>query len=108
MDAVINPTQQREATMSKYTPAVEMGFDRMREMARGNFDLKWMRSNPEGWGHRVTPGPTGLRRRDVEVGHYAHVPEHGSEHGSMAPRGCHVPADTHALSAYTLTTRARG
>ena len=59
--------------MSKYTPAVETGLDRMREMARGNFDLKWMDSNPAGWGHKATPGPAGLRLCDVETGHYAHA-----------------------------------
>ena len=32
--------------MSKYTAAVETGLDRMREMARGNFDLGWMQANP--------------------------------------------------------------
>lgn len=30
----------------KYTPAVEVGLDRMREMAKGNFDLNWMHANP--------------------------------------------------------------
>lgn len=34
--------------MSKYTPAVEIGLDRMRDMAKGNFDLKWMHANPQG------------------------------------------------------------
>ncbi len=56
--------------MGKYTPAVETGLDRMREMARGSFDLRWMHSNPEGWGHQATPGPTGLRLTDIESGHY--------------------------------------
>ena len=54
--------------MSKYTPAVQVGLDRMREMARGNYDLSWMHSNPDGWGHRATPGSAGLRLRDVERG----------------------------------------
>jgi hypothetical protein len=88
--------------MSKYTPTVELGLDRMREMARGNFDLSWMESNPGGWGHKAQPGPTGLRLRDVETGHYAVVPEHGSSHGSMAPRGSFVPPGTPALGMYTL------
>jgi len=88
--------------MSKYTPAVEIGLNRMREMARGNFDLHWMESNPDGWGHQVTPGATGLRLRDVETGHYAQVPEHGSSHGSMAPRGCAVPDDVPGLGMYTM------
>ena len=92
--------------MSRYTPVVETGLDRMREMARGNFDLTWMDANPAGWGHTGTPGPTGLRLRDVETGHYAAIPEHGSTHGSMAPRGCHVPPETRSLGMYTLNERA--
>ncbi|CAG0968352.1 hypothetical protein MYXO_01154 [Myxococcaceae bacterium] len=92
--------------MSKYTPAVETGLDRMREMARGNFDLGWMQSNPAGWGHESTPGPAGLRLTDIESGHYARVPEHGSAHGSMAPRGAHVPADTPSLGMYDLNEKS--
>jgi len=89
--------------MGKYTPAVEVGLDRMRDMARGNFDLNWMECNPEGWGHEVKRGPTGLGLRDVETGYYGRVPEHGSLKGTMAPRGCHVPEDTpEQLAQYTL------
>ena len=88
--------------MGRYTPAVETGLDHMREMARGNFGLQWMDSNPDGWGHEVTPGPAGLRLRDIETGHYAKIPEHGSHHGSMAPRGCYVPEETRSLEMYTL------
>ena len=39
---------------------------------------------------------------DIETGHYGVVPEHGSSHGSMAPRGCHVPEETPGLDLYTL------
>ncbi|HZR81593.1 MAG TPA: ferritin-like domain-containing protein [Candidatus Binatia bacterium] len=88
--------------MSKYTPNVEIGLDRMREMARGNYDLRWMSANPAGWGHKAEPGPLGIRLEDVETGHYAAIPEHGSPHGSMAPRGCEVPAETTSLGMYTL------
>lgn len=92
--------------MSKYTPAVATGLDRMRELARGNFDLRWMESNPAGWGHRASPGAAGLRLSDIESGHYAAVPEHGSSHGSMAPRGCQVPADTPSLGMYDLNEKS--
>lgn len=88
--------------MSKYTPAVEVGLDRMPEMARGSFDLRWMESNARGWGHQATPGPAGLRLQDVETGPYAEIPERGSSHGSMAPRGSFVPAETRSLGMYTL------
>lgn len=92
--------------MGKYTPAVEIGLDRMRELARGNYDLSWMHANPAGWGHAVQPGSSGLRMRDIEVGHYAKVPEHGSTHGSMAPRGCFVPEGTRSLPMYTVNEMA--
>jgi hypothetical protein len=88
--------------MKRYSADVENGFDRMREMARGNFDLGWMGCNPEGWGHQVTPGKDGLRLADIETGHYGKVPEKGSEHGSMAPRGAFVPEDTPSLDLYVL------
>jgi hypothetical protein len=88
--------------MSKYTATVQTGLDRMREMVRGNFDLRWMESNPAGWGHTATPGPTGLRLADVETGYYAQVPDHGSAHGSMAPRGCNVPPGTRSVGMYTI------
>ncbi len=88
--------------MAKYTPTVEAGLDLIRDMARGGFNLKWMDVNPEGWGHEATPGRSGLRLTDVDTGHYGVVPEHGSRHGSMAPRGCYVPEDTPGLDLYTL------
>lgn len=89
--------------MAKYTPDVEMGLDRMRDMAKGNFNLSWMESNPAGWGHYAEPGPSGLRMVDIETGHYGIIPEHGSTIGTMAPRGCFVPEDTPpCLDMYTL------
>ena len=88
--------------MTKYSPTVEAALDRLRDMARGGFDLTWMDVNPEGWGHVVTPGRLGLGLADVDTGHYAEIPERGSAHGSMAPRGCYVPEDTPSLDLYTL------
>ncbi len=38
--------------MAKYSATVEEGLDTMREMAKGNFNLAWMQSNPEGWGQQ--------------------------------------------------------
>jgi hypothetical protein len=92
--------------MGRYSPVVEQGLDRLSEMVRGNFDLQWMEANPEGWGHRAQPGPIGLRLKDVETGHYGRVPEYGSEHGSMAPRGSAVPEDTPSLGMYDLCEKA--
>ncbi len=91
--------------MAKYTPAVDMGLDRLSEMARGNFDLAWMDSNPQGWGHESKPGPAGLGLVQIETGHYAKIPETGSSHGSMAPRGCFVPEDTPSLGIYDMNDK---
>ena len=91
--------------MAQYTPIVDEGLDRLREMVRGNFDLKWMESNPQGWGHTAIPGPSGLGLADVETGHYAKIPEFGSSHGSMAPRGSFVPENTPSLGMYDLNDR---
>ncbi len=88
--------------MAKYTPSVEAALDRLRDMAKGGFDLTWMDVNPEGWGHVATPGRSGLGLVDVDTGHYGAVPERGSSRGSMAPRGCYVPDDTPGLDLYTL------
>jgi hypothetical protein len=92
--------------MSAFSPVVEEGLERMLAMVRGDFDLTWMDSNPTGWGHRVQPGPSGLGLRDVDTGPYGVVPEYGSSHGSMAPRGSFVPADTPSLGMYDLNDKA--
>lgn len=47
-----------------------------------------------------------MRLVDIEKGHYAKVPEFGSTHGSMAPRGCYVPDETPGLDQYTLNEMA--
>ena len=54
--------------MTKYSQTVEDGIDGMREMARGNFNLSWMDSNPEGWGQEVTRSQDGLRLENIEKG----------------------------------------
>ncbi len=92
--------------MATYSAVVNEGLDRLSEMVRGNFDLRWMDSNPQGWGHHAEPGPAGLGLRQIETGHYAEIPEHGSRHGSMAPRGSYVPADTPSLGMYDLNEKA--
>jgi hypothetical protein len=92
--------------MAEYSTFVTEGLDRLSEMVRGNFDLAWMSANPEGWGHVATPGPVGLGLKDIETGHYGRVPEYGSSHGSMAPRGSFVPANTPSLGMYDLNEKA--
>ncbi|MFQ5479232.1 MAG: ferritin-like domain-containing protein [Candidatus Binatia bacterium] len=88
--------------MARYSAVVSDGLDHMAEMAGGNFDLGWMESNPGGWGHKATAGPAGLGLKDVETGHYGVIPERGSAHGSMAPRGSFVPDNTPSLDMYTV------
>lgn len=92
--------------MSAYSPVVEEGLERMLAMVRGDFDLGWMESNPTGWGHQVQPSASGLGLRDVDTGPYGDVPEYGSAHGSMAPRGSFVPPETPSLGMYDLNEKA--
>jgi hypothetical protein len=70
----------------------------------GTPDLAWMNETGE-WGMRATPGNLGLRLKDIEIGSYGVVPEHGSEHRSMAPRGAVIPTDVPSLD-FTLNEKA--
>ena len=88
------------------SPTVERVFDRLSMMRDGRFDLSWMHSNPQGWGTRAIPSAGGLTIDDVNVGIYARIPEHGSAHGSMAPRGCEVPPETPSLGCYDIGDKA--
>lgn len=56
----------------------------------GTPDLGWMNQRGE-WGIRAKPGNLGLRLKDIEIGSYGVVPEHGGEHRSMAARGSILP-----------------
>jgi hypothetical protein len=76
------------------TPALERVLDRLSMMRSGKFDLSWMDANPDGWGTRATPSTNGLTIGDINVGKYGVIPEHGSSHGSMAPRGAEMPAES--------------
>ena len=62
----------------------------------GTPDLAWMNVHGE-WGTRAKPGNLGLRLKDIEIGSYGVIPEHGGEHRSMAPRGSVVPDDVPSL-----------
>jgi hypothetical protein len=75
-------------------------------MRDGKFDLRWMQTNRAGWGTRATPSVDGLTVSDINVGQYGVVPDHGAAHGSMAPRGAFVPADTPALGSYDIDDKA--
>src|SRR5579875_2040341 len=94
--------------MQHYSQAVEKVLDHMSEVRRGKLDLSWMNSNPAGWGVRATPrDERGLGLEDLnQVGIYGDVPDHGGEHGSMAPRGAEVPADTPALGCYDINDKS--
>jgi hypothetical protein len=75
-------------------------------MRNGKFDLSWMRANANGWGTRPTASPAGLTLADINLGPYGVVPEHGSSHGSMAPRGSEVPPGTPSLGCYDIDDKA--
>jgi hypothetical protein len=72
--------------------------------ATGTPDLGWMNLHGE-WGVRAKPGNLGLRLKDIELGSYGVIPEHGSSHRSMAPRGARVPADVPSLD-FTLNEKS--
>ena len=92
--------------MARHTTIVDTGLDRLREMARGNFSLAWMDSNPSGWGHTSVPGPVGLRLVDVETGHYAKSPERASGRAGLAPRGSYLPETITSPGFYDLNDRS--
>lgn len=62
----------------------------------GTPDLGWMNQHGE-WGVNAKPGNLGLRLKDIEIGSYGVVPDHGGEHRSMAPRGASIPDDVPSL-----------
>ena len=70
----------------------------------GTPDLGWM-SNMAEWGVRAKPGNLGLRLKDIAIGSYGIVPDHGSEHKSMAPRGAVIPEGLPSLG-FTLNEKA--
>ncbi|MBF6561255.1 MAG: ferritin-like domain-containing protein [Candidatus Binataceae bacterium] len=70
----------------------------------GTPDLAWMDDHGE-WGMRAVPGNLGLRLKDIAIGSYGVVPEHGAAHNSMAPRGSSVPSDVPALG-FTVNDKA--
>jgi len=92
--------------MGRRTPTIDAGLDRLREMARGNYSLAWMESNPEGWGQMAVAGPAGIGLVDIEVDRYAEIPEHASPRGGVALRGSHVPGKLPA-PGYDLNERSR-
>ncbi len=72
--------------------------------ATGTPDLSWMNETGE-WGIKAKPGNLGLRLKDIEIGSYGIVPEHGADHHSMAPRGAAVPAGIPSLD-FTLNEKS--
>src|SRR4029077_13591151 len=70
----------------------------------GTPDLGWMDQMGE-WGVRAKPGNLGLRLKDIEIGSYGIVPEHGGEHRSMAPRGAVIPEGLPSLG-FTINEKA--
>jgi hypothetical protein len=70
----------------------------------GTPDLGWMNERGE-WGMRAKPGNLGLRLKDIQIGSYGVIPDRGSEHRSMAPRGCNVPDDVPSLG-FTINDKS--
>jgi len=70
----------------------------------GTPDLAWMDNMGE-WGVRARPGNLGLRLRDIQIGTYGEIPDHGSDHRSMAPRGAVIPEGLPSLG-FTLNEKA--
>src|SRR6202050_2129669 len=70
----------------------------------GTPDLAWMNNMGE-WGVRAKPGNLGLRLQDIAIGTYGVVPDHGSDHCSMAPRGAVIPEGLPSLG-FTLNEKA--
>ena len=88
------------------SPVQEEVFDRLAMMRDGKFDLRWLTANPAGWGTHARPSSSGLTLEDINIGRYGDIPEHGSAHGSMAPRGAEVPPETPNLGCYDIDDRA--
>lgn len=84
---------------------LERVLDHISDMRSGKFDLSWMQANPDGWGTRATPSAMGLTLSDINIGKYGEIPELGASHGSMAPRGCEVPAGMPSLGTYDVNDR---
>src|SRR5260370_26819351 len=70
----------------------------------GTPDLGWMNQMGE-WGVRAKPGNLGLRLKDIEIGSYGIIPEHGGAHCSMAPRGAVISDDLPSLG-FTINEKA--
>jgi hypothetical protein len=62
----------------------------------GTPDLGWMHRHGE-WGMQARPGNLGLRLKDIQIGSYGVVPDHGGAHRSMAPRGAAIPDELPSL-----------
>ncbi|MGH7823387.1 MAG: ferritin-like domain-containing protein [Candidatus Binatia bacterium] len=94
--------------MTQVSPTVERVLDYLSEVRLGKVDLGWMRANPEGWGARAKPrDDRGLGLEDLNhTGFYGEVPDEGSAHGSMAPRGCEVPPETPSLGCYDINDKS--
>jgi hypothetical protein len=70
----------------------------------GTPDLGWMDQHGE-WGLRAQPGNLGLRLKDIEVGSYGVIPDRGSDHRLMAPRGSAIPSEIPSLG-FTVNDKA--
>jgi len=96
--------------MARFSQKVQDVLDQAADIKnRGKVDLSWMKANPAGWGARAKPrDDRGLGLEDLNLigGAYGTVPDTGHSHGSMAPRGCEVPANTPSLGCYDINDKS--
>ena len=84
MGSVHIKDEERVGSEAKYRLEPSVYLQKLYES--GTPDLGWMNQMGE-WGVRAKPGNLGLRLKDIEIGSYGIIPEHGGSHRSMAPRG---------------------
>ena len=94
MGSVHIKDEERVGSEAKYKLEPSVYLQKLYES--GTPDLGWMNQMGE-WGVRAKPGNLGLRLKDIEIGSYGIIPEHGGAHRSMAPRGAVIPDDVPSL-----------
>src|SRR5258708_9127703 len=102
MGSVHIKDEERVGSQAKYKLEPSVYLQKLYES--GTPDLGWMNQMGE-WGVRAKPGNLGLRLKDIEIGSYGVVPEHGGEHPSMAPRGAKIVEALPSLE-FTLNDKA--
>ena len=77
MGSVHIKDEERVGSEAKYKLEPSVYLQKLYES--GTPDLGWMNQMGE-WGTRAKPGNLGLRLKDIEIGSYGIIPEHGGAH----------------------------